>query len=71
MAQHRNANILMIQCAQRVEYQLPNEMTRVKYLLDSIETSDSEFQANMALVRADKTGKMRDFEAAVAFIVPA
>ena len=25
----------------------------------------------MALVLADKTGKMRDFEAAVAFIVPA
>jgi hypothetical protein len=48
-------------------------MTRVKYLLDAIETTDSQLQANIALVRADKgvDGKMRSFEKAAAFIVPA
>ena len=73
VAQHRNAFVLLTQCSQRVDYQLPNDMTRVKYLLDAIETTDSQLQANIALVRADKgvNGKMRSFEKAAAFIVPA
>ena len=71
VAQHRNAYILLTQCAERVDYQLPNEFTRVTKLLDAIETSDSQLQANIALVRSDKTGKMRNFEDTVSFILPA
>ena len=72
IAQHRNAYITMSQCAVHIPFQLPNEQTRVTYLLDAIECSDAALQAAMALVRNDAgpAGKMNDFEAAAAFIVP-
>jgi len=37
IASHRNAYVSMSQCVKHVTYQLPNKMTRVTYLLDSIE----------------------------------
>jgi hypothetical protein len=69
---HRNAFVSMSQCAQHINYQLPNENTRVTYLLNSIECNDAPLQAAMALVRNDTgvTGKMNDFEATAAFILP-
>ena len=42
----------MTQCAEHVTYQLPNEYTRVTFLLDTIET-DAALQAAMALCRKD------------------
>ena len=62
----------MCQCAEHVDYQLPNELTRVKYLLDAIDNLDPTLQASLALVRADEgpQGKMNDFEATAAFILP-
>jgi hypothetical protein len=71
-AQHRNAFISMEQCAQHVDYQLPNEHSRVGYLLTGIENNDPGLQAAMAAVRTDKApgGMRNDFEACVAHIVP-
>jgi len=62
----------MCQCAEHVQYQLPNEITRVKYLLEGIDNSDPTLQAALALVRADDgpNGKMHDFESATAFLLP-
>ena len=62
----------MPQCADHVIYQLPNETTRVTYLLDAIECNDAPLQAAMALVRNDTgaAGKMNDFEATASFILP-
>lgn len=62
----------MTQCATHVNYQLPNENTRVTYLLDAIDCADAPLQAAMALVRNDTEphGKMNDFEATAAFILP-
>ena len=34
--QHRNAFVVMEKCAEHVDFQLPNETTRVTYLLDAI-----------------------------------
>jgi hypothetical protein len=72
IAAHRNAFVSMTQCADHVNYQLPNEGTRVTYLLDAIECNDAPLQAAMALVRNDTgpTGKMNDFEATASFILP-
>ena len=73
IAQHRNAFVSLTQCAQYVAYQLPNDTTRVTYLLDAIECNDAPLQAAMALVRNDTTpevGKMNDFESTAAFILP-
>lgn len=72
VSQHRTSYISMCQCAEHVDYQLPNEITRVKYLLEGIENSDPTLQAALALVRADDgpNGKMHDFESATAFLLP-
>ena len=34
---HRNAYVSMHACCQHVAFQLPNELTRVRFLLDAIE----------------------------------
>ena len=50
---------------------MPNEITRVKYLLEGIDNVDPTLQAALALVRANDNpdGKMHDFESATAFLV--
>ena len=62
----------MQQCAEHVDFQLPNEHTRVGYLIESIENSDASLQAALALVRNDTgpNGKRNDFEATAAFLLP-
>jgi hypothetical protein len=71
-AQHHNAFISMEQCAQHVDYQLPNQHSRVGYLLAGIKNNDPGLQAAMAAVRTDKgpDGMRNNFETCVAHIVP-
>ena len=71
--QHRAAFISMQQCAEHVPFQLPNEETRVRYLMDNIKCFDAELQAALAAIRLDTTGPnaMRgNFELAVTFMLP-
>ena len=70
--QHRNAYVSMQACSQHVDYQLPNELTRVRYLLDALENDDAGLQAAMASVEQDSSvGGMRsDFELAAAHLLP-
>ncbi len=73
IAQHRNAYVSMRQCVEHVTFQLPNERTRVTYLLDAIQNSDPGLQAAMAQVRTDtdpNTGRMNDFEATASYLLP-
>ena len=70
---HRNCFVSMTQCSQKITVQLPNEFSRVGYLLDAIECSDPQLQAAMAQVRQDKTavtGLRNNFENAVAQLLP-
>jgi hypothetical protein len=71
IAQHRNAFVSMRQCAEHVTFQLPNERTRVSYLLDSIQCNDPGLQAAMAQVRTDsgENGKLNDFEATASYLL--
>ena len=41
----------MQQCSEHMEYQLPNEHTRVRYLLEGIQCPDPGLQAAMASIR--------------------
>lgn len=70
VAQHRNAYIVLTQCAQRVQFQLPNEYTRVTYLLNGIQNADAGLQAAMANIRTDEADKRQDFERAAAYLLP-
>ena len=62
----------MQQCAEHIAYQLPNEHTRVGYLLEGIQCSDPGLQAAMASVRMDDgpNGMRNDFENAAAHLLP-
>ena len=72
IAQHRNAFVSMQQCAEHIAYQLPNEHTRVGYLLDGIQCSDPGLQAAMASVRTDDgaNGMRSDFKKAAVHLLP-
>ena len=72
VSQHRNAYVSMVQCAEHVKYQLPNQHSRVGYLLTGIQNSDAGLQAAMASVNTDDgpKGKRNDFEAAAAHLLP-
>ena len=72
IAQHRNAFVLMQQCAEHIAYQLPNKLTRVGYLLEGIQCSDPGLQAAMAIMRTDDgvNGMRSDFEKAAAHLLP-
>ena len=72
VAQHWNAFVSMQQCAEHVLFQLPNEHTRVGYLLEGIQSMDPRLQAAMASVKMDDgpNGMQNDFEAAAAHLLP-
>lgn len=71
--QHRAAYISMEQCSAHVAFQLPNEHTRVRYLLDALQCNDAELQASLAAIRKDDAtpaGMRNNFENAVTFLLP-
>ena len=72
IAQHRNTFMSMQQCAEQIAYQLPNELTRVGYLLEGIQCSDPGLQAAMSSMWTDDgvNGMRSDFEKAVAHLLP-
>jgi hypothetical protein len=72
IGQHRSAYVNLSQCASHVNYQLPNEISRVTYLLNGLECMHPPLQASMALVRNDQAvcGKMNDFESTASFLLP-
>jgi hypothetical protein len=72
IAQHRNAFVSMQAAAEHVTYQLPNEHSRVGYLLDAIQCSDAGLQAAMASVKTDQAanGLRNNFEATATHLLP-
>jgi len=69
--QQRNVYVSTTQCANHVNFQLPNQGTRVQVLLDAIENNHAPLQAAMALFRNDTGpgGKMDSFEDTAAFLL--
>ena len=72
ISQHRNAFVSMQACAARVQFQLPNEHSRVGYLLEGIKCNDAGLQAAIASVNADtaEDGLRNDFERCAAHLQP-
>ena len=58
--------------AEHVQYQLPNEHSRVGFLLEAIQCSDAGLQAAMASIKADNgpEGMRNNFEATAAHLLP-
>ena len=70
IAQHRNVFVSMQAAAENVTYQLPNEHSRVGYMLDAIQCSNAGLQATMASIKTDQAGLRQDFEAAATHLLP-
>ena len=72
ISQHRNAYVSMQASAEHVQYQLPNEHSRVGFLLEAIQCSDPGLQAAMASIKTDNgpEGMRNNFEATAARLLP-
>ena len=72
ISQHRNAYVSMQASAEHVQYQLPNEHSRVGFLLEVIQCSDAGLQAAMASIKTDNgpEGMRNNFEATAAHLLP-
>ena len=72
ISQHRNAFVSMQASSERVQYQLPNEHSRVGLLLGAIQCSDPGLQAAMASIKTDNgpEGMRNNFEATAAHLLP-
>ena len=70
--QHRNAYVAMQASAEHVQYQLPNEHSRVGFLLEAIQCSDPGLQAAMVSIKTDNglEGMRNNFEATAAHLLP-
>ena len=67
---HRAAYVALEEASQHVNFQLPNEHTRVGYILDNIESQDSDLKARLASIHANTNGMRDNFEAAVTWLLP-
>ena len=72
ISQHRNAYVSMQASAEHVQYQLPNEHSRVGFVLEVIQCSDPGLQAAMASIKTDNgpEGMRNNFEATAAHLLP-
>ena len=69
-SQHRAKYLQLEEASMHTNCQLPNEHTRVGYLLDNIDHSDAALQAAIASVRQNHNNLRNDFEASVATLIP-
>ena len=72
LGQHRSAYVALTRCAEHVTVQLPDERTRVGYVLKNIECTDADVKATVASIKVDDspTGLRQDFERSVALLLP-
>ena len=68
IARHREAHNDLVRASHQVAYVPPNETSRVRYLLASIQTSDPTICSAKTTVQADPS-KKDDFEEAADFII--
>lgn len=72
LGQHRSAYVTLERCAEHVHCQLPDDRSRVQFLLENIQVEDANVKAALSSVRLDDTpnGMRNNFEATVAFLLP-
>ena len=69
LAKHREAHNDMIRASQHIAYEVPNEGTRVRKLLHSLQWSDPLIISAKVVILADEAGKKTNFEAASNFVL--
>ena len=61
---HQSAFVSLSEASDHVSHQLPNDRTRVGYLIDSITSTGKNVVAALASIHMDDTGQREDFEEA-------
>ena len=69
LAKHREAQNDMIRASHHVAFEVPNEGTRVRKLLQSLQCNDTRIISAKTAILADETGKKNDFEATANFLM--
>ena len=69
LAKHREAHNDMIRASVHVAFEVPNEGTRVRKLLQSLQCSDPRTISAKTAILADDNGKKNDFEATANFLM--
>ena len=67
---HRQAYGDLIKAADHVYHQIPSERTRVRYLMNSIDSKYAEVLVGLSAIRQDDAGMRSDFESAAIFLSP-
>ena len=67
---HRSVYTTLEEAVLHVKFQLPNERSRVGYLLDNITDNDPDLRAVLASIRANINNMRDDFEESTKFILP-
>ena len=67
---HCNAHVALNGASHHINFQLPNDRSRVTNLLDSINCTDPVLLAAIAAVNTDDTCVRDDFELTAAYISP-
>ena len=69
-SQHRAKHSQLEEAALHVQFQVPDERTRVGYLIDNIEHQNADLRAAIAQVRTNSSGTRNDFEKSVSILLP-
>jgi len=69
LAKHREAQNDMIRASHHIAYEVPNEGTRVRKLLHSLQCSNLRIISAKTAILADGAGKKNDFEAVLNFLL--
>ena len=69
VSKHRKSYVPIVQLSINLDYQLPNDLARVRKLIRSIESFDPKLLATIATVETDEVLKS-DVEAMTAYILP-
>ena len=69
---HRSSYVTLQRCAEHINCQMPDQRSRVQYLLENIQAEDSNVKAALSSIRLDDTpnGMRNNFESAAAFLLP-
>ena len=67
---HRSSLVALEEASEHAQHQIPEERTRVTYVLNSIECKDPEVLSAVSAVRQNDPGMRDDFKSAACFLQP-
>ena len=69
-SQHRSKNPQLMEASLHVQFQVPDEHTRVGYLIDNIDHQDADLRAAIAQIRTNSSGARDKFDRSVSILLP-